>query len=286
MSRTLVLRLSGAICFSIVSWIACSRSEVKRPSNRLDKITDDLYEIEGDGGNVAFYITDQGVILVDDKFDFDFEDILTKIKSVTPQPVKYVLNTHHHHDHTGSNGKFLPMAQIISTVMARNNIIRGNKKGKLQLVPAQVVFTQEYEVFLGGKQVQARYYGRGHTNGDAVIYFPALRILHTGDLMAVSNPFVDYSYGGSIVDWTKTLDEVLKLDFDTVIPGHGPIAKKADLLAFRNELEKLRNRTSGLVGESKTKEDIAKVLMAEFGLAADSALIRGSLDGLLNELRR
>ena len=79
----------------------------QQANNKLNKITDDLYEIEGDGGNVAFYITNEGVIVVDDKFEYDFNDIMAKIKSVTSQPVKYVLNTHHHGDHTGSNAQLL-----------------------------------------------------------------------------------------------------------------------------------------------------------------------------------
>ncbi len=97
------------------------------------------------------------------------------------------------------------------------------------MTPAQVTFTDETSVFLGGKEVRARYFGRGHTNGDAVIYFPALRTIHTGDLMAGTTPLIDYAGGGSLVEWTKTLDGAMKLDFETVIPGHGAVTNKAGL---------------------------------------------------------
>ena len=102
--------------------------------------------------------------------------------------------------------------------------------------------------------------GRGHTNGDAVIYFPALRMLHTGDLMAGTSPLIDYNGGGSVVEWTKTLDNALKLDFDTVIPGHGAITNKAGLMTYRNNVEKMRNRVSGLIHEGKSQDDIAKFM--------------------------
>src|SRR5437762_3780566 len=133
------------------------------------------------------------------------------------------------------------------------------------MVPARIVFTQETAVFLGGKEVRARSLGRGHTNGDALIYFPALRTLHTGDMMAGKTPLIDYPGGGSLVDWAKTLDEAMKLDFDTVIPGHGPVTDKAGLRAYRDNVEKLRTRAAGLVREGKSREELAKVMQAEFG---------------------
>ncbi len=256
------------------------------PQLTLNKVKDDLYEIEGDGGNVAVYITGEGVILVDDKFEQDFESIMAKVKSVTSQPVKYVLSTHYHSDHTGGNAKFLPTAEIISTANARMAIVEHKQPNAPPgLVPARVVFTEESSVFLGGKEARAHYYGRGHTNGDAIIYFPALRTIHTGDLMAGSTPLIDYNGGGSLVEWTKTLDAAMKLDFDTVIPGHGPVTNRAGLLAYRNNVEKLRNRAAGLIREGKSQDEVAKVMTAEFGWAANSLQIQWSLPGMMKELR-
>ena len=91
--------------------------------------------------------------------------------------------------------------------------------------------------------MSAHHLGRGHTNGDAVILFPSERVLHTGDLFVNgSAPFIDYSAKGSIVEWDKTLDRVLQLDFDTVIPGHGPVTKKTDLVKWRDSIAELRSR--------------------------------------------
>jgi glyoxylase-like metal-dependent hydrolase (beta-lactamase superfamily II) len=281
MSRTLLLRVSAGILLLTGSWIAYTQNQNRQPSNKLNKIKDDLYEIEGDGGNVAVYITNEGVILVDDKFEYDGQDIVDKVKSVTDQPIKYVLNTHHHGDHTGSNAKFLPTAEVISHVNARKNMIDGKQPGA-----PRVTFTEETAVFLGGKEVRARYFGRGHTNGDVMIYFPALKVLHTGDLMAGSSPLIDYAGGGSLKEWAATLDKAMQIDFDTVIPGHGPIAKKADLLAYRNNVEKLENRVSGLISEGKSKDEIAKVMTAEYGWAPNSLQMTRGFDGMLTELKR
>ena len=263
MSRTLLVRLS-ATCIALgCAWVAYTQApqgkqdgkqQAKQANNKLNKITDDLYEIEGDGGNVAFYITSEGVIVVDDKFEYDFNDIVAKIKSVTSQPVKYVLNTHHHGDHSGSNEHFIATAEIISTANARKNMIDGKQPGA-----PRVVFTAETDVFLGGKEVQMRYFGRGHTNGDAMVYFPALRLIHTGDLVAGASPLIDYAGGGSLKEWAATLDAAMKLDFDTVIPGHGPVGKKADILTYRNNVEKLRLEVTDLIRQNNSRDEIARV---------------------------
>jgi glyoxylase-like metal-dependent hydrolase (beta-lactamase superfamily II) len=281
MSRTLFLRLSAGLLLLAGSWLAYTQNQGRGPNNKLNKIANDLYEIEGDGGNVAVYITEEGVILVDDKFEYDYQDIVDKVKSVTSQPIKYVLNTHHHGDHTGSNAKFPPTTQVIAHANARKNMIDGKQPG-----PPSVTFTQETAVYLGGKEVRARYFGRGHTNGDVMIYFPALKVIHTGDLMAGNSPLIDYGGGGSLVEWAATLDDAMKLDFDTVIPGHGPVAKKADLLAYRNNVEKLKNRVTGMLRQGSSKDDIAKVMTAEFGWQAGGLQMTRGFDGMLNELKR
>jgi glyoxylase-like metal-dependent hydrolase (beta-lactamase superfamily II) len=286
MSRTLFARASLGVLLLFGCWIAYTQNQGAPPQLTLNKVKDDLFEIEGDGGNVAVYVTSEGVILVDDKFEQDFAGIVAKVKSVTDQPVKYVLSTHHHADHSGGNVKFLPTAEIISTANARANIVEHKQpNAPPNMTPARVVFTQECSVFLGGKEVRARYFGRGHTNGDAFIYFPALRTLHTGDMMAGVTPLIDYTGGGSVVEWTKTLDEVMKLDFDTVIPGHGAVTTKSALLAYRNNIEKLRNRAAAMIREGKSQEDVGKVMIAEFNWAPNGMQMNWSLPGMMAELK-
>lgn len=283
MSRTTMVRGLAAAVFLSLTWYAWTQTQA--PKLTINKVKDDLYEIEGDGGNVAVLVTSEGVVLVDDKYDQDHDEIVARVKSVTPQPIRYVVTTHHHADHSGGNAKFLPTVEIISTVNARNNIVEHKLPNTADTMPARVAFTQEMSVFLGGKEVRARYFGRGHTNGDAIVYFPADRTLHTGDLMAGTSPLIDYPGGGSVVEWTKTLDGALTLDFDTVIPGHGKVTDKAGLRTYRDNVEKLRDRVSGLLKEGKSQNDIAKVMTAEYKWAPDSLNIRVSLPGMMTELR-
>src|SRR5438270_12873660 len=165
MSRTRIARLFAGLLFVLFSWIAYTQNQGKQPPQlTINKVKDDLYNIEGDGGNVAVYITSAGVILVDDKYEQDHDAIVERVKSVTDQPVKYVMTTHHHADHSGGNGKFLPTAEIISTANARKNIVEHKQSNAPpNVAPARVTFTKEASVFLGGKEVRAYYFGRGHT---------------------------------------------------------------------------------------------------------------------------
>ncbi len=287
MNRTLTIRISAAALLLAGAWVAYTQNDAKKaPPLMIHKIQNDLYWIEGDGGNVAVYVTGEGVILVDDKYVADYDQIVANVKSVTDQPIKYILSTHHHADHSGGNTKFASTVEIISTVNAHNNIVNKKQSNAPEgMVPARVTFTQESDVFLGGKQVRAIYVGRGHTNGDAVIYFPALRTLHTGDLMAGTNPLIDYPGGGSLADWPKTLDEAMKLDFDTVIPGHGQITNKAGLKTYRDNVEKEITRVRGLIREGKSQDDVAKVMTAEYGWMPGSLNMQWSLPGMMTELK-
>ena len=207
----------------------------------VQKVTDNLWVImSGDSGNVAVLPTAEGVLLVDDKFDQYGPDIMAKVKAISDQPIKYILNTHQHGDHTGGNAFLLANtpAEILIHKNARANMVAGKQPG----LP-QITYADDAQVFIGGKEVSAHHLGRGHTNGDAVILFPSERVLHTGDLFVNgSAPFIDYSAKGSLAEWDKTLDRVLALDFDIVIPGHGPVAKKADLMKWRDSIAELRSR--------------------------------------------
>jgi cyclase len=287
MSRTFTIRFAAAILFLAGALVAYTQNQAKQPPTlTLNKVKDDLYEIEGDGGNVAVYVTNEGVILVDDKYEQDYDGIMAKVKSITNQPVKYILSTHYHADHSGGNTRFSSVAEIISTANARAGIVeKKQSNAPAGMVPARVTFTQEAAVNLGGKEVRARYFGRGHTNGDAIIYFPALRTIHTGDLMAGTSPLIDYPGGGSVVEWTKTLDEAMKLDFDTVIPGHGAVTNKAGLLTYRNNVEKLRNRAQGLIRQGKSQDEVAMVMTAEFGWMPGSLNMQWSMPGMMTELK-
>ena len=232
---------------------------------QIREVKDGLYVIPGfdgnmSGGNVAVRVTDAGVIIVDDKYLYSYDFIAAQVRSVTDQPIRYVLNTHHHFDHAGSNADFMQNAEVIAHKNARANIVRNDQTGA-----PRVVFGDETAVFLGGVEVQARHVGRGHTNGDAVIYFPDLGAVPTGDLViwgprldgSTLAPFWDFGNGGSAAEWPATLDKLLALDFDTVIPGHGPILTKDEVRTFRRNLQTVLDRVQGQIEAGATRDNIA-----------------------------
>ena len=287
MTRSSLLRIFIAIFVVQGAWVVYTQKPKPAGPLQIAKVRGDLYVISGEGGNVAVYVTDEGVVLVDDMFDRNHADILAQVKSVTDKPLKYVLNTHQHDDHAGGDFKMLPIAEVIAHRNARANLA-DIKQPYYEDTPGtpiglpRVTFSDEASVFLGGREVRAKYFGRGHTSGDAVVYFPQLRVIHTGDLFlgrqagrgaapAQSRPpgvniYVDYAQGGSFLDWTKTLDGALTmLDFDVVIPGHGPISTKDDVVKFRADLETMRNRLAGLIKLGRGKDEVVKTLETDYG---------------------
>lgn len=259
---------------------------------QIREIAAGLYVIPGfdggqTGGNVAVRVTGDGVIIVDNKFPYSFDFITEQIASVTDEPIKYVLNTHHHGDHAGSNADFMRNAEVIAHKNARANIVRNNQDGA-----PRVIFADETAVFLGDAEVHAYHFGRGHTNGDAVIYFPDRRAIHTGDLFISGEridgstlaPFWDYGNGGSAVDWPGTLTRVLELDFDTVIPGHGPPLTKADVRTFRDNVETVIDRVRTEISNGATRNNIAsRVDTEDLGWPLAPVRIEGVFDELTAE---
>jgi glyoxylase-like metal-dependent hydrolase (beta-lactamase superfamily II) len=248
----------------------------------IERVKGDLYVISGEGGNVAVYVTPAGVILVDDMFYRNYDDIVAKVASVSDRPIVYVLNTHQHDDHAGGNAKMLGIAQVIAQENVRANLSH-IKQPYYEDTPGtpiglpNVTFADELVVHLGGKEVRAKYFGRGHTSGDAVIYFPELKVVHTGDLFIGRTPqalaakpgavniYVDYAQGGSFLDWTHTLDGVLTLDFDTIVPGHGPVSKRADLVTFRADVAAMRDRIASLIRAGASKQQVLTTFELDYG---------------------
>jgi cyclase len=340
MNRSVLFRAFLFVFLLLCGWAVQTQNQKAARPVRLERVKGDLYMIAGEGGNVAMYVTNEGVILVDDMFDRNHDDILAQVKAVTDKPLRYVLNTHQHDDHAGGDYKMLPIAEVIAHKNARANLL-AKRQPYYEDTPGtpiglpRITFADETAVYLGGKEVRATYYGRGHTNGDAVIYFPELKVIHTGDLFLGRNTgggragraaggaggganagggappaapapmpparppgvnaFIDYAQGGSFIDWSKTLDQVLKIDFDTVIPGHGPVSKKEDVAKFRSDLETMRNRLAGLIKEGKSRDEIVSTLETDYGWRANGCppspptggcLQYQQVDALITELKQ
>jgi len=277
MSRRSLAQIFAATFLFQAGWVVYTQTPKPPGALKIEKVRGDLYMISGEGGNVAVYVTGEGVILVDDMFDRNHADILGQVKSITDQPIRYVLNTHQHDDHAGGDFKMLPIAEVIAHRNVRANL-EHIKQPYYEDTPGtpiglpRITFSDQFSVHLGGKEVRAKYFGRGHTSGDVIVYFPELRTIHTGDLF-LGRPglgiYVDYAQGGSFFDWTRTLDGTLQqLDFDTIIPGHGRVSTRDDLAKFRVDLEAMRTRLVNLIKQGKTKTDIVNVLESDYGWRA------------------
>lgn len=283
MKMNTMLRLSLALLLTGILCVVIYAQQTPAKLNTV-KIKDDLYVIHNDvvPGNTTVLITNEGVLLVDDKFEVDANNVIAEVKKLTSQPIKYVVNTHHHADHSGSNAKLQAIgAQTVMSEKARRNMVDGAQSGL-----GNITFDDHANIYLGGKTVQLYYFGRGHTNGDIVAYFPAQRVLAAGDNFTVGDAtpeLIDYPGGGSAKELPSTLEGVLRLDFDSVVPGHGTVATKADLVKYRTTAVNLRNRVHTMMTQKKTKAEIAKMLTDEFHYGQFH--IDFSLDGLMTELQ-
>jgi cyclase len=179
------------------------------------KIADDLYVIHNDiaPGNSTALITSEGVVLVDDKFAIDHDNIMAELNRLTNKPLRYVINTHHHADHAGGNARMQQMnVAVIASEQAREHMSEGPPDGMFggaQSGFPNVTFEHHLSLRLGDTRVELYQFGRGHTNGDVVVYFPAARTLAAGDLFTFGDAtpqLIDYAAGGSAKEWTRTLD--------------------------------------------------------------------------------
>jgi cyclase len=212
----------------------------------VERLKDNLYVLTssapGDdatfsGGNVAVLITDTGVTLVDTKRSGWGRTFLAKLKTITSKPVTRIINTHSHGDHTGNDDKFGTTVEVIAQENTKGNMERLDyfKGDKAQFVPKRV-FQDKLTVGAGKDRIDLYYFGVGHTNGDAFVVFPALRVLHTGDMFALKDaPACDRANGGSCLAFPQTLAKVVATitDVDTVIPGHSPMMTPKDLQDYQ-----------------------------------------------------
>jgi glyoxylase-like metal-dependent hydrolase (beta-lactamase superfamily II) len=284
MRTSSLLRLGLLILLCGASWIAYSQMGQTPAKLSTVKITSDLYMIHNDivPGNTTALVTDEGILLVDDKFAVDHDNLIAEVKKISTKPIKYVISTHHHADHTGGNPAMQKMdVKVIASEQARQNMIDAKQPGQ-----PDIAVEHRATVTLGGKVAEIYYFGRAHTNGDLVILFPQERVLAAGDMFTFGDAtpqLIDYSGGGSAKEWTSTLDGALKLDFDSVVPGHGNLAKKSDMMAFRNTTLALRNRVHEMQMQKKSRDEMTQVLKSQFKWGDLQFLL--SFDGILAETR-
>lgn len=155
--------------------------------------------------------------------------------------------------------------------------------------PPPITYTTEAAVHLGGAEVQLHYVGRGHTNGDTIVYFPDLKVMATGDLFVVLPrvPTIDYANGGTTLGWVPTIDNLLKSEFDAVIPGHGPVATRSNLERFKQRMQTLQTRTRALINQGVPKDQYLSQLKTDdlgWSLDPTTLFVRNAASGFYEEL--
>ena len=218
-----------------------------------------LFLVTGAGANTLIRVTTEGLIVVDTKnpSDENYNALMAQIKAISPLPVKYVINTQHHPDHVGNNQKFLDAgAQILALEALKTFMGSDPRTTAIPGRPTQT-FAKDYVLKLGGAEVQAHFYGRGHTGDDTMVYFPDAKVVMVSDQMTDGNPIVDWANGGSWLEWSVVLENVLKLDFETAIQGRGEPKSRADVQAFKNKVDLVITRARDAIKAGATKESLA-----------------------------
>jgi len=254
---------------------------------KVRQLHPDMYVIEGPANgevpnpNMIIYVTGAGVVVVDPWFAVDYRHVVAAIRSVTSEPVRYVVNTHFHEDHSGANGEWPVGVVIIAQDNSRLHMLEKAMPG-----PPNTTFSDQLTLYLGGKTVQLRYLGPGHTDGDIAVYFPEWKTVCLGDLMAgtngVTNPVVDYANGGTLAAWPRALDKSLAFDVAEVVPGHGPIVGRDGLVAHRDKVAAIAGSLRGWDKEGRTVAQIHDLLISTYGF---KPINLAPLDGLVAEFR-
>src|SRR5688572_3889248 len=232
---------------------------------KIRQLKPDLYMITGGGANTLVRVTPEGLIVVDTKNpgDENVNRVMEEIKSVSAQPVKIVINTQHHPDHVGNNQKFIDAgAQVVALEILKTWMEKDPRTNAIPGRPTQT-FAKDYTLKLADAEVRLYHFGRGHTGDDTMAYLPDAKVVMVSDNITDGTPIVDFANGGSAVEWTRTLDGVLALDFEQAIPGRGEPKSRTDIQAFKTKFDMVVKRVSDAIKAGATKEQLASQVKTE-----------------------
>lgn len=268
-----VLKLSLALVLFTALTAFAQQDNFSKVQIKVTHVAGTVYMLEGAGGNIGASIGDDGIVVVDDEFAPLAEKIKAALKGVSDKPIRFVINTHYHGDHTGGNTQFQSNATpIIAQDNVRKRLANGGKAGnggsmtldqKAQPAAALpvVTFAHDATVHLNGEDIHAMYFPSGHTDGDSIVFFPQSNVVHMGDdFVTYGFPFVDISAGGSVEGIVKACEEVLaKVPADVkIIPGHGPLSKPDDVRSFVKMIRETRAVVEKNLKAGKTLEQMKK----------------------------
>jgi cyclase len=264
----------AAICLATAAF---GQQDFSKVEIKAQKVSGSIYMLEGAGGNIGVSVGDDGIVIVDDQFAPLAEKIRAALKDITDKPVRFVINTHWHGDHTGGNPQFGETSTIIAQTNVRKRLAEGMPgSGSIPAMPAMgkaglpvITFDHDVTVHVNGEDIEAIHFPSGHTDGDSVIFFTNSKVVHMGDdFVTYGFPFIDLRSGGSAKGMIAACEKIMaQLPPDTkVIPGHGPLSTVADLKPF---VQMLRE-TSAIVQKGIDQHKTLAQLQKENVLAAYS----------------
>jgi len=262
--KTSILAAVATAFFATGAMVQAQQQDFSKVEIKTTDLGHSMYMLEGAGGNVTVAATPEGVIMVDSQFAPVSAKIKAAIAKVSPAPVRFVIDTHHHPDHTGGNANFAKDgAVIVAQENVRKHLATPGPNGQSQLAAALpvITFVDAIDIHLGDKTAQVRHVAPSHTDGDSYVYFPAENVLATGDIFGSSRfPTGDLRGGGSIDGMIASTDKLIELvnENTQIVPGHGPLAKKADLVAFREMVQASRDRIAKLIAEGKSVDEVVR----------------------------
>jgi len=280
---------------AIATTATAQQTDFSKVEIKVQKVAGTVYMLTGAGGNIGVSIGDDGIVIVDDQFAPLAPKIKAALKGITDKPIRFILNTHYHGDHTGGNEVLGREAPIIAHDNVRKRLASGTKADTRETPPAPkgalpiVTFNDTATIHLNGEDIRAVHFPNGHTDGDAVIYFTRSGVVHMGDLFFLGTfPFVDVENGGSvhglIADVQKVLNDMP--EGTKVIPGHGPLGDKDALSGYLDALKGTVAITNEAIQRGETLEQMKteKVLAAWEHLASSFVPLEKWTELVYNDL--
>ena len=247
--------------------VSAQQQDFAKVEVKATKVAGNVYVLTGSGGNIGATVGSDGVAIIDDQFAPLAPKIQAALRQLSPKPVRFVINTHWHGDHTGGNPIFAETATILAHLNVRQRLISGGKTPFIEFPPVTgkalpvVTFEQGLSLWWNGEEIRAIHPGIGHTDGDSVIWFMQSKVVHMGDdYFAGMFPFVDLASGGSVTKLIESLDVILgQIPADArVIPGHGPVTGVAELRSYRGMLDGVVAAVRKGLASGKTVEQMQK----------------------------
>ena len=244
---------------------------------KVTKVSGNIYMLEGQGGNIAASVGEDGIVIVDDEYAPLADKIQAALKGITDKPIRFIINTHYHGDHTGGNAFFQKRAPVIAQDNVRKRLEAGGPAGNLGSIsmdhkPAPkealpiLTFDHDVTVHLNGEDIRALHFPSGHTDGDSIIFFSKSNVVHMGDdFVRYGFPFIDLAAGGSVEGMIAAMEEVVpKLPADVkVIPGHGDIANLDDVRIYTKMLIDTRAVVEKGIQQKKTLDQLKQEKVLE-----------------------